>query len=218
MCRAVWEESSCLQRRLPLALTSSYHRRIRTCHVSSGTYSFHRIGRKVYIFQGSDKDLSSLKQQGPRKYASSSRDLLQDLQLQRLHQGKTEEWFTLPETCADVTSFFPSLQTQLIQKFQREIMKVPVAFGLLCVLLEASATPTTRLSCYKKVLRDRNCHNIPEGLAGLRQTHGKLQDHFWHGKGCELVCYCNFSELLCCPTDIFFGPKISFVIPCNSAR
>ncbi|XP_029431857.1 scrapie-responsive protein 1 isoform X2 [Rhinatrema bivittatum] len=103
-------------------------------------------------------------------------------------------------------------------KFQREIMKVPVAFGLLCVLLEASATPTTRLSCYKKVLRDRNCHNIPEGLAGLRQTHGKLQDHFWHGKGCELVCYCNFSELLCCPTDIFFGPKISFVIPCNSAR
>ncbi|XP_078533805.1 scrapie-responsive protein 1 [Lissotriton helveticus] len=95
-------------------------------------------------------------------------------------------------------------------------MKLPLAVLLLCVLLGASATPASRLSCYKKILKDRNCHNIPEGLGDLRPMSGNLQDHFWEGKGCEMVCYCNFSELLCCPKDIFFGPKISFVIPCNS--
>ncbi|XP_069100517.1 scrapie-responsive protein 1 [Pleurodeles waltl] len=94
-------------------------------------------------------------------------------------------------------------------------MKLPLAVLLLCVLLGAGATPASRLSCYKKILKDRNCHNIPEGVEDLRPMSGNLQDHFWEGKGCEMVCYCNFSELLCCPKDIFFGPKISFVIPCN---
>ncbi|KAE8629896.1 hypothetical protein XENTR_v10000631 [Xenopus tropicalis] len=86
---------------------------------------------------------------------------------------------------------------------------------LLITIVGISATPTSRLSCYKKILRDRNCHNIPEGVDSLTPIHGNLQDHFWEGNGCEMVCYCNFNELFCCPKDIFFGPKISFVIPCN---
>ncbi|KAM4709882.1 scrapie-responsive protein 1 [Discoglossus pictus] len=95
-------------------------------------------------------------------------------------------------------------------------MKILQAAILLITVLEISATPTARLSCYKKILRDRNCHSIPEGVSNLRPVDGRLQDHFWHGKGCEIVCYCNFNELLCCPKDVFFGPKISFVIPCNT--
>ncbi|XP_060103355.1 scrapie-responsive protein 1 [Heteronotia binoei] len=81
----------------------------------------------------------------------------------------------------------------------------------------ASLTPSGRLSCYRKMLRDHDCHRIPEGMTSLRSIDGSLQDHFWEGKGCEMVCYCSFSELLCCPKSIFFGPKISFVIPCNTA-
>ncbi|XP_075467467.1 scrapie-responsive protein 1 [Ascaphus truei] len=95
-------------------------------------------------------------------------------------------------------------------------MKIVQVVVLLIALLEISATPTSRLSCYKKILRDRNCHNIPEGVDSLRPIDKNLLDHFWDGKGCEMVCYCNFSELLCCPKEIFFGPKISFVIPCNT--
>ncbi|XP_053311306.1 scrapie-responsive protein 1 [Spea bombifrons] len=95
-------------------------------------------------------------------------------------------------------------------------MKIVQVAVLMIVILGVRATPTSRLSCYKKVLRDRNCHNIPEGVDSLRPLDGKLQDHFWDGNRCEMVCYCNFNELLCCPKDIFFGPKISFVIPCNT--
>ncbi|KAG8453825.1 hypothetical protein GDO86_000449 [Hymenochirus boettgeri] len=77
-------------------------------------------------------------------------------------------------------------------------MKVPV-FVLLIAILGIRATPTNRLSCYKKILSDRNCHNIPEGLDSLTPLNRNLPDHFWDGTDCEMVCYCNFNELLCCP-------------------
>ncbi|XP_074085062.1 scrapie-responsive protein 1 isoform X2 [Macrotis lagotis] len=95
-------------------------------------------------------------------------------------------------------------------------MKITALLVLLNLLLGGHAMSTSRLSCYRKILKDRNCHNIPEGVSDLKQIDGHLHDHFWDGKGCEMICYCNFSELLCCPKDIFFGPKISFVIPCNN--
>ncbi|XP_032154563.1 scrapie-responsive protein 1 [Sapajus apella] len=86
----------------------------------------------------------------------------------------------------------------------------------LTLLLGVQAMPANRLSCYRKIIKDRNCHNLPEGVADLTQIDVNVRDHFWDGKGCEMICYCNFSELLCCPKDVFFGPKISFVIPCNN--
>uniref|UniRef100_A0A670ITV2 Stimulator of chondrosis 1 n=1 Tax=Podarcis muralis TaxID=64176 RepID=A0A670ITV2_PODMU len=71
---------------------------------------------------------------------------------------------------------------------------------ILCpFLLGTNPTPSGRLSCYRKILKDHNCHRVPEGVASLRPIDGLLQDHFWEGKGCEMVCYCNFNELLCCP-------------------
>ncbi|XP_044153094.1 scrapie-responsive protein 1 [Bufo gargarizans] len=94
-------------------------------------------------------------------------------------------------------------------------MKIVQVALLLCVVWGISATPTGRLSCYKKILKDRNCHNIPEGVEDLPLNENR-QDHFLQGAGCEMVCYCNFNELLCCPKGIFIGPKISFVIPCNT--
>ncbi|XP_060267031.1 scrapie-responsive protein 1 isoform X1 [Ovis aries] len=90
-----------------------------------------------------------------------------------------------------------------------------VAIGL-TLLLGVQAMPANRLSCYRKILKDRNCHSLPEGVADLTKIDVNVQDHFWDGKGCEMICYCNFSELLCCPKDVFFGPRISFVIPCNN--
>ncbi|XP_023370687.1 scrapie-responsive protein 1 [Otolemur garnettii] len=83
------------------------------------------------------------------------------------------------------------------------------------LLLRIQAVPVNRLSCYRKILKDRNCHSLPEGMPDFTQLDANVQGHFWDGKGCEMTCYCNFSELLCCPKDTFFGPKISFVIPCN---
>ncbi|KAM9330423.1 scrapie-responsive protein 1 [Gastrophryne carolinensis] len=100
------------------------------------------------------------------------------------------------------------------------IYSTPINMKVLVLLMIAfsgtAATPTGRLSCYKKILKDGNCHSIPEGVADLTPVDAHLQDHFWQGAGCEVVCYCNFNELLCCPREIFFGPKISFVIPCTS--
>uniref|UniRef100_A0A8D0L967 Stimulator of chondrosis 1 n=1 Tax=Sphenodon punctatus TaxID=8508 RepID=A0A8D0L967_SPHPU len=78
-------------------------------------------------------------------------------------------------------------------------MKILSALVLLSTLLGANFMPSSRLSCYKKMLRDRNCHNIPEGAASLQPIDENLQDHFWEGEDCEMVCYCNFSVLLCCP-------------------
>ncbi|KAF1499089.1 Scrapie-responsive protein 1, partial [Eudyptula minor] len=95
-------------------------------------------------------------------------------------------------------------------------MRMVSALLLLSSLLGTLAVPSRHPSCYKRALKDHNCHNIPEGTENLQQIDDGLQDHFWEGKGCEVICYCNLSELLCCPKDIFFGPKISFVIPCNS--
>ncbi|CDQ80070.1 unnamed protein product [Oncorhynchus mykiss] len=47
-------------------------------------------------------------------------------------------------------------------------------------------------------------------------THRFPAEPFLGGNKCDMVCYCNFSELLCCPRDVFFGPKISFIIPCKT--
>ncbi|KGL85004.1 Scrapie-responsive protein 1, partial [Tinamus guttatus] len=87
---------------------------------------------------------------------------------------------------------------------------------LLSALLGARAAPAPRLSCYKRALGGHGCHSIPQAVATLRPVDQSLQDHFWEGKGCDTICYCSLRELLCCPKNIFFGPKISFVIPCNS--
>ncbi|NXP46130.1 SCRG1 protein, partial [Heliornis fulica] len=95
-------------------------------------------------------------------------------------------------------------------------MKMVSALLLLSTLLGTPASPARRLSCYKRALKDQSCQDIPKGMENLRQIDDGLQDHFWEGKGCEVICYCNWDELLCCPKDIFFGSKISFVIPCNS--
>ncbi|NWW98030.1 SCRG1 protein, partial [Caloenas nicobarica] len=95
-------------------------------------------------------------------------------------------------------------------------MKMVLVLLLLSTLLGAPAVPSRRPSCYKRTLKGHNCHNIPKGTENLRQIDEGLQDHFWEGKGCEVICYCSWNELLCCPKDIFFGPKISFVISCNS--
>ncbi|XP_038837773.1 scrapie-responsive protein 1-like [Salvelinus namaycush] len=87
--------------------------------------------------------------------------------------------------------------------------------GLLA--MGSEAIPSNRWSCYKKVLKGRDCRNvgISNGVANMRPIDS-LQNHFWEGNKCDMVCYCNFSELLCCPRDVFFGPKISFIIPCKT--
>ncbi|CAN8208641.1 unnamed protein product [Coccothraustes coccothraustes] len=87
---------------------------------------------------------------------------------------------------------------------------------LLSTLPASPAVPSQRPSCYKRPLKEHGCHGIPAGRDNLRHVDDALPDHFWEGQGCEVICYCNWNELLCCPKDIFFGPKISFVIPCNS--
>ncbi|XP_017556954.1 scrapie-responsive protein 1 isoform X1 [Pygocentrus nattereri] len=97
-------------------------------------------------------------------------------------------------------------------------MKVLLLVAILLLGLHAgTALPLNRWSCYRKVLKDRNCHNVVSGLEMMRPIDS-LQNHYWEDKSCDMVCYCNFSELLCCPRDIFFGPKISFVIPCDTAE
>ncbi|XP_049337373.1 scrapie-responsive protein 1 [Astyanax mexicanus] len=97
-------------------------------------------------------------------------------------------------------------------------MKAVLLVAVLLLGLQAGdAVPSSRWSCYKKVLKDRNCHSIGFGLGSMRPI-GSLENHFWEGNSCDMVCYCNFSELLCCPRDIFFGPKISFVIPCETTE
>lgn len=79
-------------------------------------------------------------------------------------------------------------------------MKLVVLVTLgLTLLLGAQAMPSSRLSCYRKMLKDRNCHSLPEGRADLTLINPNVQHHFGDGKGCEMICYCNFSELLCCP-------------------
>ncbi|NXC93390.1 SCRG1 protein, partial [Certhia brachydactyla] len=94
-------------------------------------------------------------------------------------------------------------------------MKLASVLLLLSTLLGTPAVPAQRPSCYKRALKDHSCHTIPESQENLRHVDG-LPDHFWEGKSCEVICYCNLNELLCCPKDIFFGLKMSFVIPCNS--
>lgn len=84
-----------------------------------------------------------------------------------------------------------------------------VAIGL-TLLLGVQAMPANRLSCYRKILKDRNCHSLPEGVADLTKIDVNVQDHFWDGKGCEMICYCNFSELLC--FFIFVAPVESLPI------
>ncbi|NXC85396.1 SCRG1 protein, partial [Cercotrichas coryphoeus] len=94
-------------------------------------------------------------------------------------------------------------------------MKTVSVLLLLSTLLRIPAAPSQRPACYKRALKEHGCRSIPESTDSLRLIDSGLQDHFWEGKGCEVICYCNLNQLLCCPKDIFFGPKISFVIPCN---
>ncbi|KQL59488.1 scrapie-responsive protein 1 [Amazona aestiva] len=95
-------------------------------------------------------------------------------------------------------------------------MKMISALLLLSTLLRTPAVPSQHPSCYRRALKDHNCDSIPDSAENLRQIDDGLQNHFWEGKGCDVICYCSWNELLCCPKDIFFGPKISFVIPCDS--
>ncbi|NXD70261.1 SCRG1 protein, partial [Eolophus roseicapillus] len=94
-------------------------------------------------------------------------------------------------------------------------MKMVSALLLLSTLRGTPAAPSWH-PCYRRAFKDHNCDSIPYGTENLRQIDDGLQNHFWEGKGCDVICYCSWNELLCCPKDIFFGPKISFVIPCNS--
>ncbi|XP_074011260.1 scrapie-responsive protein 1 [Numenius arquata] len=94
-------------------------------------------------------------------------------------------------------------------------MRMVLALVLLSSLLSILAVPSRRPACSRRALGDLRCHSIPQDTQNLRQIQAGLQDHFWAGQGCEEICYCHHNELLCCPKDIFFGPKISFVIPCN---
>ncbi|NXN68394.1 SCRG1 protein, partial [Himantopus himantopus] len=95
-------------------------------------------------------------------------------------------------------------------------MRMVPALVLLSSLLGIPAAPSRHPACSRRALGDLRCHGIPQGAENLRQIPGGLQDHFWEGQGCEVICYCTREELLCCPKDIFFGSKIAFVIPCNS--
>ncbi|XP_054059924.1 scrapie-responsive protein 1 [Rissa tridactyla] len=92
-------------------------------------------------------------------------------------------------------------------------MRMVPALVLLSSLLSVPAVPSRRPACSRRALGDLRCHDIPQ--ENLRQIQAGLRDHFWAGQGCEEICYCLQGELLCCPKGIFFGPKISFVIPCN---
>ncbi|NXP15012.1 SCRG1 protein, partial [Thinocorus orbignyianus] len=94
-------------------------------------------------------------------------------------------------------------------------MRMVLALVLLSSFLLVTAIPSQRSSCSRRALGDLHCHSIPQDTQNLRQIQPGLQDHFWAGQGCEEICYCHQGELLCCPKDIFFGPKISFVIPCK---
>ncbi|NWY49491.1 SCRG1 protein, partial [Chionis minor] len=91
-------------------------------------------------------------------------------------------------------------------------MRMVPALVLLGSLLGA---PAGRPACSRRALGHPGCHGIRRDAENLRQIHDGLPDHFWEGQGCEVVCYCSRDALLCCPKDIFFGARISFVIPCN---
>uniref|UniRef100_A0A8C7FMY9 Stimulator of chondrosis 1 n=1 Tax=Oncorhynchus kisutch TaxID=8019 RepID=A0A8C7FMY9_ONCKI len=107
------------------------------------------------------------------------------------------------------------LSTKRLIKMKALLIAAILLVGLLA--MGSEAIPSNRWSCYKKVLKDRDCRNvgISNGVATMRPIDS-LQNHFWEGNKCDMVCYCNFSELLCCPRDVFFGPKISFIIPCKT--
>uniref|UniRef100_A0A8C6IJ98 Scrapie-responsive protein 1 n=1 Tax=Mus spicilegus TaxID=10103 RepID=A0A8C6IJ98_MUSSI len=85
-----------------------------------------------------------------------------------------------------------------------------------CLVCCEEAKPPHREATYSYPNRQPQLRSQPTGRADLKLIDTNVQHHFWDGKGCEMICYCNFSELLCCPKDVFFGPKISFVIPCNN--
>ncbi|KAK1791970.1 hypothetical protein P4O66_013202 [Electrophorus voltai] len=88
---------------------------------------------------------------------------------------------------------------------------------LLLGLHAGGGSPTRGWSCSRKVLKDQDCRSIPSKLEKMRPMDS-LQYHYWEGNHCDTICYCNFRELLCCPRNVFFGPKISFVIPCKTSE
>ncbi|XDA72409.1 hypothetical protein R6Z07F_002688 [Ovis aries] len=138
--------------------------------------------------------------------------------MDRLSPGEASDLKSAPSALSSSGWNMRTRPKERRRKRPRAKMKftvLAVAIGL-TLLLGVQAMPANRLSCYRKILKDRNCHSLPEGVADLTKIDVNVQDHFWDGKGCEMICYCNFSELLCCPKDVFFGPRISFVIPCNN--
>ncbi|XP_046733550.1 scrapie-responsive protein 1-like isoform X3 [Silurus meridionalis] len=95
-------------------------------------------------------------------------------------------------------------------------MKVLIITVILLLGLDmGQSIPSKRLSCYKKTLRDRKCNDL--GLERMRPIDS-LQNHYWEGNDCDIVCYCYPLELLCCPRAVFFGSKISVVIPCETSE
>lgn len=82
--------------------------------------------------------------------------------------------------------------------FQDHKMKVLLIVVVLLLVLHhaCDAIPTNRWSCYKKLVKDRNCRDT--GLERMRPIDS-LENHYWEGNECDVVCYCNHLELLCCP-------------------
>ncbi|XP_035275017.1 scrapie-responsive protein 1-like [Anguilla anguilla] len=133
---------------------------------------------------------------------------------ERGHKGPLVEVLYKPPCAQEIHTEpdpFGNEHTLKVDKMKPSV----VAAILLLGLLTSDAMPSSRVSCYKKVLKDRNCHHVANGIDLMRPIDS-LQNHFWEGNKCDMVCYCNFNELLCCPRDVFFGPKISFVIPCKT--
>ncbi|KAF2978612.1 hypothetical protein EK904_010604 [Melospiza melodia maxima] len=75
----------------------------------------------------------------------------------------------------------------------------------------APAVPAQRRSCHKRLLREHSCHSVPAGTDSLRHVHHALPHHFWEGKGCQVICYCNLNELLCCPKNRFQPVKMGMI-------
>lgn len=82
----------------------------------------------------------------------------------------------------------------LLQEHRMKVMVIVVV--LLLGLHTGAAIPSNRWSCYKKTVRDRNCHEIGPGRM---RPIDSLQNHYWEDDECDVVCYCNLFEMLCCP-------------------
>ncbi|KAF7710074.1 hypothetical protein C0J45_1271 [Silurus meridionalis] len=90
---------------------------------------------------------------------------------------------------------FSSTGDHSVQNYKMKVLIITVI--LLLGLDMGQSIPSKRLSCYKKTLRDRKCNDL--GLERMRPIDS-LQNHYWEGNDCDIVCYCYPLELLCCPS------------------